>query len=59
MNTAKSEAIKVLESISEQATWEEIMYQLYVKMKISAGLNDMYQGNIFSNDEAMRRLLEQ
>ena len=58
MNTAKNEAIKLLESISDQATWEEIMYQLYVKMKVSSGLNDMSEGKVITNDEAMKRLLE-
>jgi predicted transcriptional regulator len=58
MNTAKNEAIKLLESISDQATWEEIMYQLYVKMKVSSGLNDMNEGKVITNDEAMKRLLE-
>ncbi|MDX9873245.1 MAG: hypothetical protein RBT41_12660 [Clostridia bacterium] len=58
MNTAKNEAIKLLEGISDQATWEEIMYQLYVKMKVSAGLNDMNEGKVVSNDEAIKKLLE-
>jgi predicted transcriptional regulator len=58
MNTTKNEAIKLLESISDQATWEEIMYQLYVKMKVSSGLNDMNEGKVITNDEAMKRLLE-
>jgi predicted transcriptional regulator len=58
MNTAKNEAIKLLESISDQATWEEIMYQLYVKMKVSSGLNDMNEGKVITNDEAMKKLLE-
>lgn len=58
MNSAKSEAIKLLEGISDQATWEEIMYQLYVQMKVSSGLKDMNEGNVISNDEAMKKLLE-
>lgn len=58
MNTAKSEAIKLLESIPDQATWEDIMYQLYVKMKVSSGLNDMDNSNVITNEEAMKKLLE-
>lgn len=59
MNTAKHEAIELLENMPDQTTWEEIMYQLYVKMKISSGLEDMANGNVFSQDEAMKKLLEQ
>jgi len=58
MNTAKNEALKLLESISDQASWEEIMYQLYVKMKVSSGLNDMNEGKVTINEEAIKRLLE-
>ena len=58
MNSAKDEAIKVIQELSEQATWEDIMYELYVKMKIFSGLNDMSKGNVISQENAMKSLLE-
>ena len=38
MNLAKDEAKKLIEKLPDTATWDDIMYELYVKKKIAAGL---------------------
>ncbi len=38
MSTAKEEAIKAISRLPEEASWDEIMYKIYVKRKIEEGL---------------------
>ena len=38
MLTAKETAKQVIDRLPEQATWDDILYELYVKQKIEAGL---------------------
>ena len=35
MSIAKEEAKKLIDKLSDQATWDDIMYELYVKKKLS------------------------
>ncbi len=58
MNSAKDEALKVIQGLSEHVTWEDIMYELYVKMKIYSGLEDITKGKVISQENAMKKLLE-
>jgi len=39
MQTAKQAAKQIIDHVSDQATWDDIMYELYVKQKIEKGLN--------------------
>lgn len=38
MATPKQAAKELIEHLSDQASWNDIMYELYVKQKIEAGL---------------------
>ena len=38
MATPKEAAKQLIEHISDEATWDEILYELYVKQKIEQGL---------------------
>lgn len=57
MQTAKQAARQIIDHVSEKASWDDIMYQLYVKQKIETGLNAIEEGRIVSQEEAKRRLL--
>ena len=41
----------------EQATWDDIMYQFYVKRKISVSLEVLEAGNVISHDYAKKGVL--
>ena len=45
MATAKEAAREVLERLSDQVTWNDIMYELYVKQKLETGLADIEAGH--------------
>jgi predicted transcriptional regulator len=57
MQTAKQAAQKLLEQVPDQASWDDIMYELYVKQKLEDGLKAVAEGRTVSHEEAKRRLL--
>lgn len=56
MNLVKDEAKKLIEKLPDNVTWDDIMYELYVKKKIAAGLQAATEGKVVSHEEAKRRL---
>lgn len=40
----KEEAIKLLENLPDDATWEDLMYEIYVRQAIERGLEDSRAG---------------
>jgi len=59
MQTAKQMARQVIEHLPEQASWDEIIYELYVQQKIAKGLEAIKQGDHVSDEEARKRLITQ
>ena len=57
MATPKEAAKQLIDHISEQATWDDIMYELYVKQKIEAGLKAVEEGRTISHEEVKARIL--
>ena len=57
MTIPKEEAKKIIENMPEHVTWDDIMYQLYVKRKIATSLQAFEEENIVSHDYARKRLL--
>lgn len=57
MQTAKQAAKQIIDHVSDQATWDDIMYELYVKQKIEKGLNAVEEGRVLSSEDAKKRLL--
>lgn len=41
----------------EQATWDDIMYEFYVKKKLAVALKAVEEGRVISHEEAKKRLL--
>ena len=58
MNFAKDDARKIIESLPEQATWDDIMYQFYVKKKITDSLEAAEEGRILTHDDVRKRVME-
>ena len=56
MSLAKDEARRIIDNLPEDATWNDIMYQLYVKEKTDKALAEIEQGKVLSHEEAKRRL---
>jgi len=57
MQTAKQAAKQIIDHVSDLATWDDIMYELYVKQKIEKGLVAVDEGRVLSSEGAKKRLL--
>jgi len=59
MSSAKDAARRLIEQLPEQATWDDIMYELYVKQKIEEGLADIEAGRTIPHEQVKAELLGQ
>ena len=57
MDTVKDVARNLIDSLPEQATWDDIMYEFYVKRKIDVALKAADGGRIVSHEEVKKRFL--
>jgi hypothetical protein len=56
MSTAKERILKVVEELPDDASSEEIRYQIYVREKVAQGRQDVTAGRFVSEAELDRRL---
>jgi hypothetical protein len=56
MANAKQEVFKLLETLPEEASLEDIQYHLYVLQCIGRGRQDVEAGRTLPQDEAERRM---
>ena len=59
MFPAKQAATQIINQVSDQASWDDIMYEFYVKQKIEKGLKAVEEGRTISHEDAKKRLLGQ
>lgn len=57
MATIKDEAKKLLDRLPDEASWDDLMYQIYVQKKIDMGLKAAELGKLIPHDEVKRRLM--
>jgi len=55
----KEEAKGLIEGLPENATGDDIMYELYVKKKLSESLKAANEGRIVSHEEVKKRFSAQ
>ena len=58
MNTAVDEAKRLIETMPETATWDDIMYQFYVKQKLRSALDAEKEGRVVPHEDVKKRLLQ-
>jgi len=47
----KEEARRLIDKLSDDATWEDLMYEVYVRQAIEAGLQDSQAGRVIAVGE--------
>ena len=57
MSIIKEEAKKLIDKLPDQATWDDIMYEFYVKKKLAVALKAAEEGRVISHKEVKKRLL--
>ena len=56
--SVKLAAKAVLDTLPEDASWEDVQYHLYVRQQIEAGLEDEAAGRLIDTDEMRQRLVD-
>jgi hypothetical protein len=51
----KEIAHKLIDSLPSSATWDEVMYRIYVRQSIESGLKDVEQGNTTNVEEVRKK----
>ena len=52
----KKEAHRLVEKLEEDATWDDLMYQIYVRQAVDAGLEDSQSGRTTDVEEVRAKL---
>jgi predicted transcriptional regulator len=52
----KSDARRIVDELPDNATWEDLMYEIYVRESIEAGLADVEAGRVVSQEDAVSRI---
>ena len=52
--SVKSRAMKLVREMPANSSWDELMYRIYVRQKIEAGLADIKAGRLHSHEMICR-----
>jgi hypothetical protein len=50
----KDEAKRIVDQLPETASWEDLIYRIYVRQSIEAGLKDADEGQVESVEDVRR-----
>jgi len=51
----KADALRLVEQLPADATWEDLQYEIYVRQAIDAGLKDSQAGRTVSSEDVRRQ----
>ena len=57
MPTTKKQALDVIKRMPDKATWDDIMYEIYVRKKIATGIKAADEGRVIPHEEVKKRFL--
>ena len=57
MSTVKEQARQLVEELPDNATFDDLVYQVYVRQKIEAGIRAGEEGRVQSHEDVKRRFL--
>jgi predicted transcriptional regulator len=52
----KEEAHRLVDQLPPDASWDDLMYEVYVRQAVEAGLQDVANGRVLSHEEAQAKL---
>jgi predicted transcriptional regulator len=58
MKSVKQELRELADKLPEESSWDDVMYQIYVRQKIEAGLKDVEEGRFVSDEEIAKEFDE-
>ncbi|MEM6797330.1 MAG: hypothetical protein AAF725_25395 [Acidobacteriota bacterium] len=57
MSTIKEQARQLVEQLPDDATFDDLVYQVHVRQKIESGIRAVEEGRVQSHEDVKRRLL--
>ena len=54
--SVKAETKKMAEQLNEDATWDDVLYEIHVRLAIEAGIKDADAGRKITTEELRTRL---
>ena len=57
MGGVREEAQRLIDALPEETSWDDLIYQMYVRKKIAKGIEAAEQGRIVSHDEVKKQFL--
>ena len=51
----KSAAKDLIDKLPEEAEWDDLMYEIYVRQSIEKGMKDSHAGRTISHEEIKRK----
>ena len=58
MGIIKKEAKKLVDGLPDEASWDDLMYEIYIRKKIDEGLTAADEGRLISHEEVKQRFLK-
>ncbi|MBU2497867.1 MAG: hypothetical protein KKE57_03105 [Proteobacteria bacterium] len=55
-SVVKEELAKLANQLPDRATWDDVMYEVYVRQKIEEGLTAAEEGRVLTHEEVKRRV---
>lgn len=55
MAKIREEAQKLLDTLPDEASWDDLMYEIYVRKKIDAGIKAADSGKLTSQEQVRKR----
>lgn len=53
----KAEAKQLVDQLPEQASWDDVMYEVYVRQAIAQGRAEVREGRVVPHDQVLARVL--
>src|SRR5438270_380926 len=58
MDTVKAKALKAIESLPDDCTWEDVRYRIYLLVEVELGMEDVRAGRVTSHEDFKREIEE-
>ncbi|WP_413935763.1 hypothetical protein [Nitrospira sp. BLG_1] len=58
MPTVKKQALDMVKKLPEKATWDDIMYEIFVRKKIETGIHAADDGRLVPHEVVKKRFLK-
>ena len=55
ISSVKSDLLAIVEKLPDTASYEEAMYELYVRMKIAEGRKAADEGRVLTHEQVMKK----